>query len=537
IGGTERGKENSRVLIMQMVNSLTSKLQIGSPMAALYLLGNPDHYTNMSFKVFWWKSYVSEVNRSWPLVMGESGMPVDHDREDAEQDRENGDETDRVVLIKSNEGYVGTTNVDDYKYRSLAFENTSLYEYFQMATRKKRTKKQMVEFLTSLEEKPGIDVDMPDIRIPGPDDDDWIDHDLDEAGTEEAVGDRSDAVSAHPFQPEHELFKTHYVRCDRRALETTVPNFVGGPLPRVDQGDREFYCCTMLTLFKPWRTGKDLKNDLDNWDESFTDYNFNEKATQLMKNFNVRYECNDARDDFAAQDRQKRRAMPMFSRWTKEGDEDDDNTTGWDYGEVMDEVTDNHIIPGPRYLAKEESMRQAEEVMIKSGWTQRRTGSLVKLPARFIPKKQLSGNQWKIRINLEKQTALAAKLKNAPAFGKQRKPPKKSDDPGNDINLLNSYYFTKYFKAKEKKAQKVVTSVATSFKLNKEQKRAFKLVTNHAIAEDPEPLRMYLGGVGGTGKSQVIKALINFFEERGESHRFTVLAPTGAAAALLNGST
>ncbi|KAJ7653445.1 hypothetical protein B0H17DRAFT_892768, partial [Mycena rosella] len=82
-----------------------------------------------------------------------------------------------------------------------------------------------------------------------------------------------------------------------------------------------------------------------------------------------------------------------------------------------------------------------------------------------------------------------------------------------------------------------VTSVATSFKLNKEQKRAFKLATNHAIAEDPEPLRMYLGGVGGTEKSQVIKALIIFFEERGDSHRFTVLAPTGAAAALLNGST
>ncbi|KAJ7710908.1 hypothetical protein B0H17DRAFT_1123991 [Mycena rosella] len=327
IGGTERGKENSRVLIMQMVNSLTSKLQIGSRMAALYLLGNPDHYTNMSFKVFWWKSYVSEVNRSWLLVMGESGMPVDHDREDTEKDRENGDETDRVVLIKSNEGYVGTTNVDDYKYRSLVFENTSLYEYFQMATRKKRTKKQMAEFITSLEEKPGIDVDMPDIRIPSPDDDDWIDHDLDEAGTEEAVGDRSDAVSAHPFQPEHELFKTHYVRCDRRALETTVPNFVGGPLPCVDLGDREFCCCTMLTLFKPWRTGKDLKNDLDNWDKSFTDCNFNEKATQLMKNFNT-----------------GRRGVQCicFRVGRKKEMEDDDNTTGWDYGEVMDEVTDNH---------------------------------------------------------------------------------------------------------------------------------------------------------------------------------------------------
>ena len=48
---------------------------------------------------------------------------------------------------------------------------------------------------------------------------------------------------------------------------------------------------------------------------------------------------------------------------------------------------------------------------------------------------------------------------------------------------------------------------------------------------------MYLGGMGGTGKSQVIKALISFFNERNESHRFMVLAPTGTAAALLNGFT
>src|ERR1700728_1715170 len=43
--------------------------------------------------------------------------------------------------------------------------------------------------------------------------------------------------------------------------------------------------------------------------------------------------------------------------------------------------------------------------------------------------------------------------------------------------------------------------------------------------------------MGGTGKSQVIKALMHFFKIRNESHHFAVLAPTGTAAALLNGST
>lgn len=48
---------------------------------------------------------------------------------------------------------------------------------------------------------------------------------------------------------------------------------------------------------------------------------------------------------------------------------------------------------------------------------------------------------------------------------------------------------------------------------------------------------MHLAGMAGTGKSRVINALMYFFLERKEAHRFIVLAPTGSAAALLNGST
>ena len=57
------------------------------------------------------------------------------------------------------------------------------------------------------------------------------------------------------------------------------------------------------------------------------------------------------------------------------------------------------------------------------------------------------------------------------------------------------------------------------------------------MSKNPERLSMYLGGMGGTGKSQVIRALLHFFSLRNEEHQFMVLAPTGTAAALLNGST
>jgi hypothetical protein len=78
--------------------------------------------------------------------------------------------------------------------------------------------------------------------------------------------------------------------------------------------------------------------------------------------------------------------------------------------------------------------------------------------------------------------------------------------------------------------------IVERFSLNSEQECAFRTVANHALSET-ERLSMYLGGMAGTGKSQVIKALVAFFEEQNESHRFMILAPTGTAAALLNGST
>ncbi|KAF8219175.1 hypothetical protein L208DRAFT_1061324, partial [Tricholoma matsutake] len=50
-------------------------------------------------------------------------------------------------------------------------------------------------------------------------------------------------------------------------------------------------------------------------------------------------------------------------------------------------------------------------------------------------------------------------------------------------------------------------------------------------------LKMYLGGMGGSGKSQRNSYIISLFEKCNESRRIMILAPTGSAAALLNSST
>ena len=48
---------------------------------------------------------------------------------------------------------------------------------------------------------------------------------------------------------------------------------------------------------------------------------------------------------------------------------------------------------------------------------------------------------------------------------------------------------------------------------------------------------MYLGGMGRTGKSRVIRALVSSFKKQNEGHRILILAPTGLVATLLTGYT
>ncbi|KAJ7939545.1 hypothetical protein B0H13DRAFT_1548649, partial [Mycena leptocephala] len=58
IGGSERDKHNARHMMRKMVNSMSAEMEIGSPMASMYLLGNPDHHASHNYVPFAWRQYV-----------------------------------------------------------------------------------------------------------------------------------------------------------------------------------------------------------------------------------------------------------------------------------------------------------------------------------------------------------------------------------------------------------------------------------------------------------------------------------------------
>ncbi|KAL6307520.1 hypothetical protein BKA93DRAFT_711940, partial [Sparassis latifolia] len=155
-----------------------------------------------------------------------------------------------------------------------------------------------------------------------------------------------------------------------------VPNFVGGLLPRCDTGDREEYCLTMLSLFKAWRTGLDLKLDANtSWHNTFDEYKFTPRQLELMKFFHIRYECNDARDDFAAACKAGKfhGQMPfgMDDNAMNELDiqyQEDEATADVSNDLDLMAESDDWDQVGEKMLIRISSMLQAERIMQTSGW-------------------------------------------------------------------------------------------------------------------------------------------------------------------------
>ena len=210
----------------------------------------------------------------------------------------------------------------------------------------------------------------------------------------------------------------------------------------------------------------------------------------------------------------------------------------FDVEQCYDNITeDTFNIPGVKGRNRYHVMECTEQTMRNCGWLDTCQDGLPDVGSLepIVPSINQSKNQWKMAILDQKKKELNDRNKHLPNTTIYKK--HLYNFKPNKVKVVNGEYLYRTFKHTDHKNERIINTNIKSFNLNKEQERAFRIVANHATMKSPEPLRMYLGGMGGTGKSQVIKALIQFFKSRNECHRFIVVAPTGAAAALLNGST
>jgi hypothetical protein len=317
-------------------------MEIGAPMAAMYLLGNPDCYTSHEFRSFYWKGYVNFVVDEWNSYMltfdPEEQIGLSDEMEQTETtdvgvartDKENKEvkaivkqDTDDTVHVKrSKNSIVGKTGTDDYRWRSVEHEQLCLYEWIQCSIK---------------HYEKGSRAGWKDLQF-------------------------------FNYKREHPMHASHTVVCDLNRRKYVIPNFIGPPLPRKDSSNREQYCQTMLTFFCPWCTGIDLKAVDESWEKAFERYAFTERQRELMGNFNVRYECYDARDDFNAHLRSSGKSE------NKETDCKDNRETFEDPEHMEDCLLDGEeevldLKTGPRTATMQKVNELTKKDLALAGWT------------------------------------------------------------------------------------------------------------------------------------------------------------------------
>ena len=299
----------------------------------------------------------------------------------------------------------------------------------------------------------------------------------------------------------------------------------------------------MLTLFKPWQSGLELKVQDQSWDDAFSTYCFSVKQKDVMRNFNIQYECLDAQDDFHVQ---LNKGDVSISSWEDPDmqmmqDMDDMATDAniQDGSNIEHPVPNFSDEPGKQEKTQSHLMSKMRAMLQNLGWTDNIPGLLdsvvdIRPPP---PGVKQNGAAWKTVVMQKHAEALQQHSQHMPTDSNPMPNPGIANNqfvPDN-ICVVTKSYLSCFFVSKEWQA--MIEDISSHFHLNQEQNCAFRIVTNHTCDPDSEHLKMYIGSMAGTGKSQVLHALTEFFSLRKELYRLLILAPTGSTAALLCGST
>ena len=445
-------REKARQLMNKIVNALSVKAEMGGPMVCMYLLGNPDHYTNHTFVPFYWYSFIAEAQKAWEQV--------------------DSNHVEKVTLVRTKRHIVGFSPVYDYIYRPSYLDDMSIYDWVLQCKRQKynmnQHKKKVEKKAASDDSDPeDVDNEYSDLDKSNDSESEYSFHDQ---KTEDTIID--DAIpktlpgNMYRFKSKHPLYDTHVTILQKQKANAAV-NFIGCNLPRCDQGDREFYCLTMLALFKPWRSGLDLKNDKISWDDAFTDYDFTKQQQQLMRNFNIKYECLDARDDFRA----KMIAGSAPNDWSIHNSDIDGNGADSYHDEDNDPCIELTVcdIPEPdtKAMSRSEIKRQREageirDVLQRVGWLDQSPVVHTLDVEHFVPQNSLSAATWKSVLQAKKLDTIENK-----AFNHQSEITNLQSFTPNVVKVVDQSYLEKKYHTTEH--NKLIDGISHDYCLNEEQ--------------------------------------------------------------------
>lgn len=418
------------------------------------------------------------------------------------------------------------------------------------------------------------------------------------------------------FKPEHPLANSH-ILVQRYEVEVTavrkiysIPRVIGMSIPRERQGDA--YWVFLFSHFVPFNMEHDPLQAGQSIENFTRRYEFSDQDRTQINNWDVIYECEDARDAerLAAQEKEMLEMRKIYDA-TGQLDHDDDDGAyelgNESPGNLLErKAIEMNIIEKLQHAGyidadnpKEVAPVDTSEVQdIEDGWITSRLklwDKEIKVQEKRIVARRMNLLDPRNQSMLDTEVADSSDTVIGAPSSETGRGDRSSDDvdavSGEGDNDSDSEPDSRAAEvgaermrlpAKEtvvnadhsgdttyEDADSLMTAIRVKHNLNEKQFAAFSISAqawlkvhirrseeqrrgsgteplvegengendNETDAPEEEPLRLLMTGPGGTGKSHSIKALKEFMEHYGSGDRLRLLAPTGSAAALIDGMT
>lgn len=324
----------------------------------------------------------------------------------------------------------------------------------------------------------------------------------------------------------------------------------------------------MLALFKLWRHPAELKNNSQTWKEEFESWKQQTSPyiCSIIDNMQVLHECKDCQDDHFQKRLNRRTKNRIANEMTNTFADTLDGELGDDEVEDallqhLDEI-DRAAATSAGLAMDDPAVQECVGAMLDTRLLEKIIPDKSTLPMSGLQLEESTGEaergwlkvyqthhqQWRQTLaDNEDDSPFDPPSNSAPPHHQQfhepiepslvpagpRPLPKRVNNGGMNVNAeprAQKYSTT---------PEKLIDDIVREWTFNEEQALAFRIVAEHASlpCDETQPLRMYMGGAGGTGKSRVINALREFFPRRGELRRFRVASFTGVAAQNIGGMT
>lgn len=576
-------------LLQKCAYSMISHQELSSQQVCSYLMDFEDHFTSHKYNNIYWTSFEKLINdedpcdecyrsaEPKPVTLNDQSDDSDEDS-DKSDDGDSGSESDDselnrfiddeweeeieladddvAVAVKSDGELIAkAAQVADYQLRSEALNDLCVWDCIAQAEKIKKTTRKDTE--DEYEDELNELDDMDDMEAEA---DEPIGGILDgHHSIDEILAIRTHKRPRAEFLPDHVEATSHVLKINK-PQNRRVPVPIGPSIPRRDREElKERYSRLMLIFFKPWRHAKDLRRQNQPWHEAFQEFLevCPRRFTKVMDNMQILHECRDSRDDHFAdrRNRGRSRAGRISQEYMSRSGVADDFGYG-DEEDVLEHLQSianvhsgrkaesrYHVLKCLKHVQKSgmygQSIAASNAEIDSNTFSEDITNQPTFLEDVWQKAYDDRRDQWKKKSS--SQPAVSGTTAPVPSTEQAAHRPVIRDgsafrNPHNEPEVRIPA-IRQQLEASDPEVDVNISEMVQKWTLNTEQARAFKIVAEHSLTVGQDPLRMYLGGPGGTGKSRVINALKDYFELRNQSRRFRLASYTGVAAKNINGMT